>query len=124
MMEDNEPIAGYPNKRAMLKALYEDEGLSITQLAKRLDVSNFTLFRWMSELDFPRRPRGGAHSPGRVLWKLHRLDPRVVFKTRDVIVAGWLSCSISIVYKFKRGVYTTWTSRLSVPQQDLNVTES
>jgi transposase len=123
-VEDNEPIAGYENKRAMLQALYIEEGLSITQLAKRLDVSNFTLFRWMTELDFPRRPRGGAHAPGRVLWKLHRLDPRVLHKSRDVHIAKWLSCSVSIVYKFKRGVYLTWSSPSLAPPVDLNDTGS
>lgn len=110
-MEDLDPIAGYPNKRAMLEALYVQEGLSIKQIAQRLGTGTATVERWMRLLGIPRRSRGGANSKAEVGWKIHRLDPRVVLRLSIRELAGLVQASESYCWKFIKGVQEGWNSR-------------
>jgi transposase len=120
----NEPIAGYPNIKAMLEDLYVREGLSIPKVAARMDVSNPTVFAWLKRCGIPSRNRGGAFNPGTNQWKIHRLDPRYVWTQSNNNIAVILGISYSLVYKFKREAAMTWNTVSSVLQQDLNGTQS
>lgn len=114
-MDDLDPIAGYPNKRAMLEALYAEEGLSINQVATRIGTGPATVERWMRLLGVPKRGRGGNNSSAKIGWRLHRIDPRVVLGLPLRDLARLVQASESYVYKFKKGVTTTWTF-VSSPQ--------
>lgn len=115
-MEDFEPIAGYPNKRTMLEALYTQEGLPIKTISSRLGISTAAVIRWMKELNIPRRPRGGANTPAYLGWRLHRIDPRVVFHLSIHELSNLVQISESYTFKHKKGWSITWTF-VSSPQQ-------
>jgi transposase len=116
-MEDTEPIAGYPTKRALLENLYVEEGLSISEIARRVGVSTTAVERWLKLLGIPRRGRGGNNNQARIGWKLHRLSQRVVFGLSLRELSKMVSASESRVYKYKEGVTATWNSAsLARPQ--------
>jgi transposase-like protein len=102
-MDDIEPIAGYPTKRAMLEALYAQEGLSIKSIAARLSLSPATIERWMRLLDVPKRSRGGANTPAHLGWRLHRVDPRAVFRIPIRALARLVQVSEAYIYRIKKG---------------------
>lgn len=114
-MDDIEPIAGYPTKRAMLEALYTDECLSIKAIADRLGLGTATIERWMRLLNVPKRHRGGPNTPATLGWKMHRIDPRVTFTLTIKQLASLLGISEAYVYKFRKGATAIWTL-LSFPQ--------
>jgi transposase len=116
-MEDFDPIAGYPNKRTMLEALYVQEELSISQVSRRIGVSTASVERWLQLLGIPRRGRGGDHGTAKVGWRLHRLDPRVVFCLPIREVARMVQVSQSYVYKFIKAERMIWNSASLVPPQ-------
>jgi hypothetical protein len=107
-MDDIEPIAGYINKRAMLEALYVQEGLPIKTIASRIGLGPATVERWMRLLDIPRRTRGGANDPARKGWRIHRLDPRLVLALSISKLSKLTGISESYIFKTKRG--WMWTS--------------
>lgn len=107
-MDDLDPIAGYPTKRAMLEALYAKEGLSIKAVAARIGVSTAAVERWMRLLEIPRRSRGGANSPANLGWRLHRVDPRVVFRVSSRELSRLVSVSESYCWKFVKGAKRLW----------------
>lgn len=109
-MDDFDPIAGYPNKRAMLEALYVQEELSISQVATRLGVGTATIERWLRLLEIPKRSRGGRNNPTRTGWRIHRVDPRVVFCLSLRELAGMVQASESRCWKYKEGVKGLWSS--------------
>ena len=123
-MDDLEPIAGYPNKRSMLEALYVEEGLSIKQLASRLRVGTATVERWLRLLGVPKRGRGGCNNSAKVGWALHRIDPRVVFCLSLRELAGMVQASESRCYKYRKGVEAIWNSALSHQPQGLSGMQS
>ena len=56
-----------------LRQKYWDEGLTITEIAKALDMDDTTVWRWFKRLDIPRRPRGGGHyKHGEIFTRLYR----------------------------------------------------
>jgi len=109
-MDDTQPICGYPSKRALLEDLYVKEGLSIAQIAGRLEVGTATVERWLRLLEIPRRPRGGDNSTSRLGWTLHRLDPRVVFTHTTARIVEFTGASPSFIWKFRKGVTAIWNS--------------
>lgn len=113
-MEDL-PIAGYASTTEMLEDLYINEGLTMMQIAMRLDVNHETIRKWMQELGVPIRKPGGANRHPKLSWSLHRMDPRVVYKNHDLFLASLLGCSRSIVYKYKKRMAEIWTSASSAP---------
>lgn len=116
-MDDLDPIAGYPNKRSMLEALYAQEGLSINQVASRIGTGPATVERWMRLLGVPKRGRGGNNSQAKIGWKIHRLDPRLVFRLSIRDLARLVQASESYVYKFVKGAKITWNFVSSARQQ-------
>jgi transposase-like protein len=114
-MDDLDPIAGYPNKKAMLEALYAEEGLSINQVASRIGTGPATVERWMRLLGVPKRGRGGNNSSAKIGWRLHRCDPRVVLGLPLRDLARLVQASESYVYKARKGWSMTWTF-VSSPQ--------
>jgi transposase-like protein len=122
-MDDFEPIAGYINKRTMLEALYEEEGLSVKSISHRLGISTAAIIRWMRELGIDRRSRGGANSPAHLGWKLHRIDPRVVFRLSIRDVSRLVQVSESYTFKFRKGWQVIWTFVSLVQQVDSNDTQ-
>lgn len=116
-MDDLDPIAGYPTKRAMLEDLYVKEGLSIHATAKRVGVGPATIERWLRLLAIPKRGRGGDNTTEIVGWRIHRLDPRSVSGLPVRAIAWMVSASESRVWKFKRGREVVWSFVSSVQQQ-------
>ena len=112
-MDDLDPIAGYPNKKSMLEALYAEEGLSINQIASRIGTGPATVERWMRLLGVPKRGRGGNNNQAKIGWRLHRIDPRVVFRLSLRDLARLVQASESYVYKFKRGAQVIWNLQSS-----------
>jgi len=117
-VDDIEPIAGYPTKRAMLEALYAQEGLSIKSIAARLSLSPATIERWMRLLDVPKRSRGGANTPAYFGWRIHRVDPRVVLRVSIRTLSRLVQVSEAYCYRIKKGWSMTWNSASSAQQQD------
>lgn len=111
-MDDFDSIAGYPNKRTMLEALYVEEGLSISQIASRLGHGTATVERWLRLLEIPKRSRGGSNNPTRIGWSIHRVDPRVVFCLSLRELARLVQASESRCYKYREGVKALWNSAL------------
>lgn len=65
--ESWEPIAktlGYPDEKSMLVDLYEKEGLSITDLAKKLGYARNSVRRRLLEYGIKPRSRGGLNNLG------------------------------------------------------------
>ncbi|SRR6266446_2266652 len=116
-MDDLDPIAGYVNKRAMLEALYVQEGLSVKTISSRLGTSTAAIIRWMRELGVTRRSRGGANSPATLGWKLHRVDPRVVFSLSIHDLSRLVQVSESYAFKFRKGEQVIWNFVSSAQQQ-------
>jgi transposase-like protein len=108
-MEDIEPIAGYPNKRAMLEAMYVKEGLSIPIIARRLGLGTTTIVRWLHDLQVPTRAPGGDNTRAKLGWRLHRLDPRVVFRHSVRQLAGMVAVSEAYTRRYRKGVTRIWT---------------
>ena len=123
MMDDIEPIAGYPNKRTMLEELYGREGLSIRAISVRLGIGTATVERWMRMLEIPRRTRGGANTPAVLGWKMHHIDPRLIFSLPTRKLANLLGISESYIFKFRRGATATWNSPSFPPQAVSNDTQ-
>ncbi len=107
MAEDWGAIAlylGYKDEREMLIDMYEVQGLSCKQIAERVSMGQPTVLRRLRIAGIDRRPRGGAQSSQRQWARLHMMDQRRVFGTGLSKLARQLKVSVSLVYKFKRGV--------------------
>jgi transposase len=107
-MNDHEPFAGFANRRVMLEVLYTKEGLSMESISLRVGVSHSLIQLWMKRYDIPTRTRGGTNTKAAIQWRIHRIDPRVLFTTGNPELATIFSCSESLIYKYKRGVTKAW----------------
>lgn len=110
-MTDEIPIPGFPSKKAMLEELYEKEGLTIEQISRRFHASKASVVHWMVQNGIARRGRGGRSYPPKLAWRLHRIDPRLIFGLPLKAAARLASVSESYCHKYKEAMKETWTSQ-------------
>jgi hypothetical protein len=106
-MEDWGAIAlylGYETELEMLTDLYVTKGMSCKEIAARVSMGQPTVLRRLRLAGIERRSRGGAQSSQRQWYRLHMCDQRWVFGTSLTVLAKRLRVSVSLVYKFRRGV--------------------
>lgn len=100
----------FRDERHMYEVLYEQEGLSVAEIADRLNCGTATLNRRMHAYGINKRPRGGARRTGNKVQVLFYMDQRVIMALKNRVIAEMLDISYSMVYQFKRwksgGLYT------------------
>jgi transposase len=103
---------GYKDELEMLLDMYVEQGLSCKEIATRVGMGQPTVLRRLRLAGIERRPRGGALSTQRLWYKLYLMDQRYVFWISLTVIARQLKVSISLVYKYKRGVKGGWSGFL------------
>jgi len=93
---------GYEAEGPMLRDLYTDQELSITDIAMKLGVGKITLRNRLILYGIAMRSPGGANNSGKFAYKLHLMDQRLLWSVNDISIAAMLGCSSSLVYKYKR----------------------
>jgi transposase len=95
---------GYEDELSMLLDMYVTKGMSCREIAERVSMGQPTVLRRLRLAGIERRGRGGPQSEQRQWHRLHMLDQRYVFTESLSKLAKRLRVSVSLVYKFKRGV--------------------
>jgi len=86
----------------MYEAFYNEQGLSVMEIADRLDAGTATINRRMSFYQIVKRPRGGARKTADKKATLFYLDQRVVMALPNRLLAEMYDMSYSVVYQYKR----------------------
>lgn len=108
MQDDYNALArgfGYEDYKYLLEDLYINDGLTVKQVAAKLNKSTFTISHHLEEYGIPKRRPGGAQNLSKKKWKLFRLDPRVIWSFDNITLGNLLKMDKSTVYKYKREVY-------------------
>lgn len=95
---------GYDDARAMFEDMYTTQLLSINQISRRLGCGPATVNRWLRQCQIPRRSKGGANRSPVLHYKLHLMDQRYVFNTKNSELAKLLNMNPAYVYKYKMRV--------------------
>src|SRR5262252_11039608 len=91
---------GYPTEAAMWEDLYISQGLSIPQLAERLDYGTHTIRRRLIVNKIERRPAGGPRVMTYQRERLFRMDQRALWTIPTIEVAHIMDISTAVVYKY------------------------
>jgi hypothetical protein len=86
----------------MYEVMYEEEGLSVAEIADRLKCGTATLNRRMHAYRIAKRPRGGARRSADKKLLLFYLDQRLVCFTKNRVLSDLYDISYSMVYNYKR----------------------
>lgn len=92
---------GYDDAEDMFKDLYVTQGLSMSQISRRLGLGPATVNNWLRKLGISTRSRGGANRSSVLHYKLHLMDQRYVFTKSNAFLADILRMNPSYVYKYK-----------------------
>lgn len=92
---------GYKDKREMLIDLYVTQGLSFSQIGKRLGCTGHCVGRHLVRERIERRSRGGANKTYPQTRKLFYLDQRVVMTRSFNPTARACYVSTSILYHYR-----------------------
>lgn len=92
----------FKDERHMYEVLYEQEGLSVGEIADRLKCGTATLNRRMSAYKIKKRPRGGARKGVDKRAVLFYMDQRLILAIPNALLAEMLGCSYSLCYHYKK----------------------
>lgn len=100
----------FRDERHMYEVLYEQEHLSVSEIADRINCGTATINRRMHAFGIVKRPRGGARRTASKAQILFYMDQRVVMYLRNRVLAEMIGSSYSKIYGYKRwkagGSYT------------------
>lgn len=92
----------FKDERHMYEVLYEQENLSVAEIALRLKCGTTTLNRRMSAYKIKKKQRGGSHRNTDKRAVLFYMDQRVVLMIPSTLLSELVNCSYSLCYHYKR----------------------
>ena len=92
----------FKDEKHMFETFYTEEGLSVNEIADRLNCGSATINRRMSAYDIVKRPRGGARKTADKRAILFYLDQRMVMAMPNKLLSEIYNMSYSVVYNYKR----------------------
>lgn len=92
----------FKDEKHMFETFYVEEGLSVNEIAERLNVGTATVNRRMSAYNINKRPRGGPRKTADKRSILFYLDQRVVMAMPNKLLSEVYGMSYSVVYQYKR----------------------
>lgn len=95
---------GYKNEQDMLQDMYTNEELSISEIAGRLNVAQYSIQRRLDNYNIPRRKRGGANNSAEQTKKLFHLDQRIILTLSITKLSTEIGISTSLIYKYRKNV--------------------
>lgn len=92
----------FKDERHMYEVLYEQERLSVAEIALRLKCGTTTLNRRMSAYKIKKKQRGGAQRGADKRSVLFYMDQRVIMAIPNSLLRELVGCSYSVCYHYKR----------------------